>query len=199
MQASRSGGHGVALPSGAYEVSEASQRIPRAHLSSASETSRVRIRRLSFSIRVVDLVVILLALLSAELLRFGTLSSLTGESRDDVGFSYLWVTIVIAVAWPALLQLAGAYDTRFLGLGPQEYTAVAKGTLWMFGGLAVASYALNVPLSRGYVLVALPMGLLFLVAARWVVRTYMARLRQKDALLLEIGRASCRERVSTIV
>ena len=186
MQASRSGGHGVALPSGAYEVSEASQRIPRAHLSSASETSRVRIRRLSLLIRVVDLVVILLALLSAELLRFGTLSSLTGESRDDVGFSYLWVTIVIAVAWPALLQLAGAYDTRFLGLGPQEYTAVAKGTLWMFGGLAVASYALNVPLSRGYVLVALPMGLLFLVAARWVVRTYMARLRQKDALLLDV-------------
>ncbi len=167
-------------------MTQASERIAGAMPLHAHLRAKARLARMMATIRVVDLLVILLSLLLAELVRFGTVNSLTGESRNDVGFSYLWVTLVIALFWPALLHLAGAYDRRFLGFGPQEYTAVAKGTLWTFGGLGIASYVLNVPLSRGYVLVALPVGLVLLIVARWVVRTYMARQRAKDGLLLDV-------------
>lgn len=96
------------------------------------------------------------------------------------------MTAIIALAWPTLLQLSGSYDNRFLGLGPEEYTAVAKGTLWLFGGVAVASYAFNLPLSRGYVLVALPFGLVALILVRWIWRQRMARLRAQDRMLLDV-------------
>lgn len=52
-----------------------------------SRTSKGRIRLILLRIRLVDLVVILVAVLIAELIRFGTVTSITGEARADVGFS----------------------------------------------------------------------------------------------------------------
>ncbi len=149
-------------------------------------TPKGRIRKLFRAVWITDLVVIVVALLAAELLRFGTITSITGAERPDVGFSYLWVAVVIAVVWPFSLKMAGAYDTRYLGFGSEEYTAVAKGTLWTFGGLAVATYVLNIPLSRGYLLVALPFGLLSLLVARWLWRNRMSRLRRAGRLLVDV-------------
>ena len=149
-------------------------------------SSRGRIRQLLRRIRAVDVVIIVASLVLSELLRFGSLTSLTGEPRPDVGFSYLWVTLVLAVVWPVMLRLAGAYDGRFLGFGAQEYTAVAKGTLWTFGGVAVVTYAAGLPISRGYVLVALPVGMGLLLVGHWLWRSRMAALRRNDRMLFDV-------------
>ncbi len=147
---------------------------------------RQRIRGIVRLIRVGDILVVLVAVFLAGLARFGEVTLFSLDVRPDAGFSYFWIELALVVGWPLLLGLAGAYNDRFLGAGPQEYTAVVKGTLWAFSAIAIGSYALNLRLARGYVLVLLPVGLALLLLARLLWRAWVARLRRRGEAMLEV-------------
>mgnify|MGYP005810170653 CR=1 FL=1 len=99
------------------------------------------------------------------------------------GIPFVAVATLLLVAWAVSLHTAGAYDTRFAGTGATEYTAVAKATLGTFSALAILSYALKLEIARGFVLLALPLGLAALVVAHWLWRRWLCRRRAAGQLL----------------
>ena len=58
---------------------------------------------------------------------------------------------------------------------------MAAASFWTFGAIAMAELLLKLSISRGYLAVALPAGVLGLVLSRWMWRAYVARKRVHGA------------------
>lgn len=72
--------------------------------------------------------------------------------------------------------MLGAWNSRqsrVLGAGPDEYKRVTAASLWLFGLVAIFSYALRIDTARGYVGIALPVGLFGLLLGRWLLRQHL--------------------------
>jgi exopolysaccharide biosynthesis polyprenyl glycosylphosphotransferase len=113
----------------------------------------------------------------AQLVRFGadpaTLSS------EVVVYSYTAVSAVLILAWFSVLILSRSREPRVLGTGVEEYRRVARATAALFGTIAVASYLLKLEVARGYLAVALPLGLLSLLLTRWLWRKWLVKQRSE--------------------
>jgi exopolysaccharide biosynthesis polyprenyl glycosylphosphotransferase len=90
---------------------------------------------------------------------------------------YLALSLALPVLWVAALWLAGAYDVRFIGTGSDEYRKVLNAGVSLTAAVAIFSYAINLELSRGYVVIALPGVTLLDVLARLVFRKRLHRRR----------------------
>ncbi|WP_432393348.1 sugar transferase [Pseudarthrobacter sp. L19] len=141
----------------------------------------------SRTLRLLDASVVGWAVTGAYFLRFGVDPDLLTPPQQPV---YLWWSIALAVAWWLALGAWNSRHSRILGAGPEEYKRVAAASLWLFGMLAIMSYLLRADFARGYVAIALPVGLLGLLAARWFMRQHLNVDRQRGgsmSRLLLIG------------
>jgi len=136
-------------------------------------------------IRTSDLLVIIWAVLGAQLIRFGpgpVKALLPGGATTHVDLDYTAFSVVLVVAWVLMLHVHDAYDDRLLGHGPQEYKVVATASLRLFGVLAVVSYVLRLDVARGYVAMALPAGMIGLLVSRWLWRKWLNLYRAKGLM-----------------
>lgn len=108
--------------------------------------------------------------------------TLTGEpvSRpvDDIGpVTYTWLSVTLIVAWLGSLAISGSRSSRFVGLGTGEYRKVIAAAVYLFATLAIVSYLTSTPVSRGYLLVAFPLGTVLLLISRalWRRRLWASR------------------------
>lgn len=129
-------------------------------------------RRLAF----VDAAVILWAVSGAYIMRFGV-DQTTNRNEQDA--SYFMLSVVLFVLWWIMLAAWNSRASRILGSGADEYKRVAAASLWLFGLVAIFSYVLRIDTARGYVGVALPVGLTGLLLARWLLRQHLSIERQK--------------------
>lgn len=113
--------------------------------------------------------------LLAEIFRFGD-DNLTMQDKS-ADLDYLARLCFLIFAWNACLRLFDSYDFRMLGHGPEEYRSVIKATFVLFATIAILSYALKLEVARGYVVVALPLGVLALVLSHWFWRQWLVRHR----------------------
>jgi exopolysaccharide biosynthesis polyprenyl glycosylphosphotransferase len=90
---------------------------------------------------------------------------------------YLALSLALPVLWVAALWLAGAYDARFIGTGSDEYRKVLNAGVSLTAAIAIFSYAINLELSRAYVVIALPSITVFDVLARFAWRKRLHRRR----------------------
>jgi exopolysaccharide biosynthesis polyprenyl glycosylphosphotransferase len=136
-------------------------------------------------IGITDLLVIIWAVLGAQLIRFGTGSadatSATG-AKTNPDLRYTAFSAVLVVAWLLMLRLHGAYDRRLLGHGPEEYRAVAVASFRLFSVVAVTSYVLHLELARGYVAIALPAGMIGLLLSRRLWRKWLTLHRAQGQM-----------------
>ena len=100
------------------------------------------------------------------------------RSGSNVTSTYLALSLALPVLWIAALWLAGAYDVRFIGNGSDEYRKVLNAGVGLTAAVAIFSYAVNLDLSRGYVVIGLPSVTLFDMVARLGIRK---RLHHKRA------------------
>ncbi len=117
----------------------------------------------------IDWAVGLLAAFSALVLRFGT---------DDVGpfpLQYLLLTLLFPVAWVAVLAINRAYESRHLFVGTDEYARVVRSGLGLTATLAILSFAFDLRLARGYVIIAVPLATAVDVGARYLFRQMLHR------------------------
>lgn len=138
--------------------------------------------RYVWSMRISDAAAIVLTLLAAQLGRFGA-DGIAGGSDlawGNVTVSYWFVGIVLGVAWWGWLELRGARAIRLIGYGMEESREVSAATLIFFSAIAIISFALSLPFARGYVLIALPLGLVLLILGRWCMRTYLLHRRRRN-------------------
>ncbi len=96
---------------------------------------------------------------------------------SNVTHMYLALSLALPVLWLAALWLAGAYDVRFIGTGSDEYRKVLNAGVSLTAAVAIFSYAINLELSRGYLVIALPSVMLFDMVARLALRKRLHRRR----------------------
>lgn len=125
---------------------------------------------------VVDAFVVVWAVIGAFIVRFGLEPSFVVSGQE---FGYAWLSLALAIAWWVMLGAWNTRQSRILGAGPDEYKRVAAASLWLFGLVAIFSYVFRIDTARGYVGIALPVGLVGLLLARWLARQHLNVDRQK--------------------
>ncbi|SDP25024.1 Undecaprenyl-phosphate galactose phosphotransferase, WbaP/exopolysaccharide biosynthesis polyprenyl glycosylphosphotransferase [Arthrobacter sp. ok909] len=126
--------------------------------------------RSSRRLGVVDAFVVVWAVVGAFIIRFGVEPDFVVAGQE---FNYAWLSVALAVVWWSMLGAWNSRQPRVLGAGPDEYKRVAAASLWLFGLIAIVSYVLRVDTARGYVGVALPVGLVGLLLGRWLIRQHL--------------------------
>jgi exopolysaccharide biosynthesis polyprenyl glycosylphosphotransferase len=97
---------------------------------------------------------------------------------DFGDLTYVSLVVIVVAAWVLVLILRGAYDTRILGVGSEEFKRVVTATATVFGTVAVVAFALKIDLSRGFVLITFIAGLALLLAVRWSLRAWLRHERR---------------------
>ncbi|VXB66827.1 Undecaprenyl-phosphate galactose phosphotransferase, WbaP/exopolysaccharide biosynthesis polyprenyl glycosylphosphotransferase [Citricoccus sp. K5] len=146
-----------------------------------TESGRAVARNRPWTIRVVsrmgvvDAVAITASVACAQTLRFGL--SAGAEIQGAWDASYVSFSIFVGIAWWMFLSFFKSRDLKILGAGPDEYKRVAMASLYLFGLIAIISYVFQLDLARGYVGIALPLGIVALLIGRWVLRRQLVRER----------------------
>jgi exopolysaccharide biosynthesis polyprenyl glycosylphosphotransferase len=92
--------------------------------------------------------------------------------------TYVFFALVVVVSWIVALVVRGAYDTRILGVGSEEFKRVVTASAGLFGLVAIVAFALKLDLSRGFVLITFVVGLVLLLLDRWILRTWLRHERR---------------------
>ncbi len=139
--------------------------------------------RYARALHLTDAAVVLWATVGALIVRFGAPESGVLASSSP---HYVLLSLSLAVSWWMLLFLFGSREPTVLGHGAEEYKRVVQASLWLFGLVAIVSYALRLETARGYVGVALPAGLLFLLLSRMIVRKFLHLERQSGKSVQDV-------------
>jgi exopolysaccharide biosynthesis polyprenyl glycosylphosphotransferase len=91
--------------------------------------------------------------------------------------SYLIFSLGLPLLWLVAVSLAGGYDSRFIGVGTDEFRRVLNAGLFLISAVAVVSYAAKIDVARGYVVIALPSLTVIDLLARFILRKRLHRLR----------------------
>ena len=73
-----------------------------------------------------------------------------------LGLHYAMLCVALPLLWVATLLLFGAYSVKSIGTGSDEFRKVLNAGFGLTAGLAILSYAVNVELSREYLLLTMP-------------------------------------------
>jgi exopolysaccharide biosynthesis polyprenyl glycosylphosphotransferase len=112
--------------------------------------------------------------------------------RDHWPLSYVLLTAALPALWLVVLSFQRAYERRYMGTGTEEYRRAAAAGMMLFVLLAVGSYTARAQLSRGYLLVAVPLVIGLSLVSRHVLRSWLFRLRvagRGQQKVLVVGRA----------
>jgi len=107
-------------------------------------------------------------------------------STDTRDASYIWLGLALPVLWLAALELAGAFDDRFVGVGTDEFRRVVNAGVCLTAVVAIFSYATKTEVARGYVVVALPCLTLFDLGCRYWLRRRLHKLREQGACMRKV-------------
>jgi len=132
-------------------------------------------RRYARRLIVTDLLAVTWAVIGVQLVWLGsdeaasTFTNLPG--RPDVGYSVISVGII--AVWMLLLALSGSRGPRVIGIGTVEYRIVLDWGLRLLAVAAAVFFFLKLDVARGYVLIAFPLGVLAILASRWLWRQWL--------------------------
>jgi exopolysaccharide biosynthesis polyprenyl glycosylphosphotransferase len=126
--------------------------------------------RTSRKLAIVDAFVVTWAVAGAYIVRFGFETNFAVMGSET---TYGLFSVGLIFAWWIMLGAWNTRQSRILGSGADEYKRVAAASLWLFGLVAIFSYVLRIDTARGYVGVALPVGLAGLLLARWLLRQHL--------------------------
>jgi lipopolysaccharide/colanic/teichoic acid biosynthesis glycosyltransferase len=115
---------------------------------------------------------------------------------------YLSLTCGLPVAWWMSVLLIGGYDTRFIGLGSDEFRRILGAAVNLTAGVAVVSYAAKLDLARGYLAIALPSATVMDLTARYLLRKRLHRRRVRGwcvRRVVAVGHAAEVARLVTVL
>ncbi|WP_040337576.1 sugar transferase [Candidatus Blastococcus massiliensis] len=118
-----------------------------------------------------DLLCAMVAGLAAYLVRFGP------ENAQTAGASTL-AGLALPGVWLISITIARAYEERFLWVGAEEFRRVFFAAMMLLATLGTVSWAFQLDVARGFVVLAVPMALLLTLAHRYVQRKSLHRARR---------------------
>ncbi|HEY0936720.1 MAG TPA: sugar transferase [Trebonia sp.] len=110
----------------------------------------------------VDIICMLVAATLAANVRFASL--------NDGPRVYVAITFALPVLWVVAVGLCGGYDSRFFGVGTDEFRKVLNAGVWLTAFIAVISYAAKFDFARVYLAIALPTAIALDLGARYWLR-----------------------------
>jgi exopolysaccharide biosynthesis polyprenyl glycosylphosphotransferase len=131
-----------------------------------------------------DIVVVCGSIYLAQVSRFDEIGKTAGRDWDpNLGWYYTAVSVVLAAMWIVALALVNSRSHQVLGRGMEEYRRVVFATFLLFGAASIAAILLGLNLfARGYLAVACPLGLVGLLATRYMWHTLDKRMRVNGTL-----------------
>ncbi|TFC12020.1 sugar transferase [Cryobacterium algoritolerans] len=144
---------------------------------------------------ITDLLVLIWVVFGVQILWFGLDTAdlaFRGNARD-LEVNYTSVSVMLIVAWMAMLGAYGTRGYRVLGTGADEYKLIANASFRLFGLLAISAFLLQIDVARGYILIALPLGVVILIFSRWMWRQWLGVQRQRglfSSTVLLVGSAA---------
>ncbi|GAA1467006.1 sugar transferase [Microbacterium thalassium] len=126
-----------------------------------------------------DVVAVTLSLVVASFVRFGSVSQWSASTA----LGYVLAGLSIATVWILSLWAVKSRAKRIVGEGLTEYQRVLNATLFAFGAVAIVCYVAQIDFARGYVAVAMPLGLALLMGNRLVWRRVLLALRRDGRCL----------------
>ena len=139
----------------------------------------------AMSLVVADALCVTVALGLAVALRFDPSRATVGVTGTSPlhGVAYTTVVALLTPLWIAVLAASRCYESRFLGVGSDEFKRVLTGSVRFAALLAFVAFAIQAPISRAFVGVALPAGAVLLLLGRYGVRRVLHRLRRRARCL----------------
>lgn len=118
-----------------------------------------------------DVLAVTLAVLISMVLMTPSGEALVGAT--GVGLPYTAVAATLGIVWLLALSAGGSRNPWITGAGVEEYMRVFKASLYVFGGIAIASYILKAQFARSLFIALLPIGLFLLIFGRWLARGWI--------------------------
>lgn len=129
-----------------------------------------------------DLVIVTAMVFASQSLRLEPEATLAVRGAHSMhGFSYYLLSAGLVLMWMAALGINGVWDKKILGAGASEYRRVMQASLYLFGFIAIIAYLSRIDVARSYLAMALPLGLMGLVAGRWVWRLLLHEHRRSGS------------------
>jgi exopolysaccharide biosynthesis polyprenyl glycosylphosphotransferase len=129
-----------------------------------------------------DVVCVLWAIAGAQLIWFA--ASDTHVRILGVPVSYNVTSLIIAAGWLTALWVTDSRSPLIFGDGITEYARVVSASFYWFGLVAIAAVMTKIDFSRGYVLLAFPLGLIALLFGRKMLRSWLLTKRSSEALYM---------------
>jgi exopolysaccharide biosynthesis polyprenyl glycosylphosphotransferase len=135
------------------------------------------------NISIVDFISLLFAVTLILTLRFpqtwqGELSAY--ETRN------IFLALLVLVSWLFFLWFNGSRDTNILGFGADEYKRLINATLFSFTSIAFISYIFKLEISRAFILLVFPFGLITLFVSRRMLRSRLLKARSEGRYLSKV-------------
>jgi exopolysaccharide biosynthesis polyprenyl glycosylphosphotransferase len=92
---------------------------------------------------------------------------------------YGTISAALVIVWAAVLAAVGSRGHRMIGTGTAEYRAVIESAAIVLVIIAMLTFLFQISFSRPYILVAIPGGLVALLASRWLWRTWLDAQRSR--------------------
>lgn len=142
-------------------------------------------RKYRLRLLLVDAVGVAVAVTLAFYGRFALLAADGPDAAESTSRAAV-LSIALGVAWFVALGLQESRDISLVGVGSEEYRRVVAATAWVFGLAAVCSLLIQTPLSRGYLLIALSVGLIVLLTSRHLLRRDLGKRRTRGESMTRV-------------
>ena len=119
-------------------------------------------------------VVVIAAILGRETLPF-PIEAKIGNALDIAGPA-------MVIGWMTAIFTFGGYRPQVFGAGLDEYRSLIRASLLTAAAVGIGCYLLQLPLSRGFFVLAFLIGIPALVLGRFLLRSSIHRARSKGAL-----------------
>ncbi|MEY2468945.1 MAG: hypothetical protein QOF21_1643 [Actinomycetota bacterium] len=131
--------------------------------------------------------------------------ALIGRNRLDpirigaMSIDYWIIVIAIVPIWLVLLSISGAYDSREIGNGSEEYRRVFTAALQVVAVVAIVSFAARLDIARGFVATMPPIGVGLTLFGRYRVRKWVHRQRARGRYSNKVVVVGSREHARDLV
>ncbi len=104
------------------------------------------------------------------LVRFGPVSAAVDRQS-------LTIALILPLVWVAAMLVSRSYERRFLWVGADEFRRVFSAAALLLATVGTVSWAFQLEVARGFIVVALPLATLLTLAQRYGQRQWLYRRR----------------------
>jgi exopolysaccharide biosynthesis polyprenyl glycosylphosphotransferase len=107
-------------------------------------------------------------------------------SQGSQPVEYLVFTFALPLLWAVSVAVAGGYDSRFIGVGSDEFRRIANAAVCLTAAVAIFSYVFKLDIARGYVAVAMPSTAVLDLTMRYWLRKHLHKARSAGQFLRRV-------------